>query len=335
MRDSLRRRAEMACGYQDRPSRRQADEGPPRSPGPGTFDTGARHGGRKAYGCLPGFRQLVTFACRHRREVRRVLRQARSWRPGALHDGRPRQSEEQRAWQDQTQGEMRLHVISAASISGASVVRPFWGSASRAGAFAARPHASSKARGCSRSILCGMDYSLLLGCNPYSISNTKEARSEESSRRRPTFGRFPQAMLARLARRLTRQPLHTSRVPIPTAQWRLSASAVASHSRYASVSVPPAVTLRPYQQECVDACLDALSSGKHRIGVSLPTCVGWIFDRDVMSSSWQRLRQDYDFRGSHTQDTHSRPEWYQGSPREGSVANALRTKAGLGPPRYR
>lgn len=82
-------------------------------------------------------------------------------------------------------------------------------------------------------------------------------------------------MLARLARRLTRQPLHTFRVPIPMAHWRLSASAVALHLRYASVAAPPVVTLRPYQQECVDACLDALSSGKHRIGVSLPTSVGW------------------------------------------------------------
>lgn len=35
------------------------------------------------------------------------------------------------------------------------------------------------------------------------------------------------------------------------------------------------VTLRPYQQQCIEACLLALSSGISRMGVSMPT-VGYI-----------------------------------------------------------
>ena len=31
------------------------------------------------------------------------------------------------------------------------------------------------------------------------------------------------------------------------------------------------VVLRPYQEECVKICLDALASGENRIGVCLPT----------------------------------------------------------------
>lgn len=40
-----------------------------------------------------------------------------------------------------------------------------------------------------------------------------------------------------------------------------------------SAPVPP-VILRPYQESCLDACADALSSGASRIGVSLPTGSG-------------------------------------------------------------
>lgn len=35
-----------------------------------------------------------------------------------------------------------------------------------------------------------------------------------------------------------------------------------------------AVVLRPYQQQCLDACLDALEAGYTRLGVSLPTGSG-------------------------------------------------------------
>lgn len=35
--------------------------------------------------------------------------------------------------------------------------------------------------------------------------------------------------------------------------------------------VAPAFTLRPYQQDCVEACLGALREGYDRIGVSAPT----------------------------------------------------------------
>lgn len=34
------------------------------------------------------------------------------------------------------------------------------------------------------------------------------------------------------------------------------------------------LVLRPYQESCLDACLDALKSGVSRIGVSLPTGAG-------------------------------------------------------------
>ena len=38
--------------------------------------------------------------------------------------------------------------------------------------------------------------------------------------------------------------------------------------------VSPAITLRPYQEECIDACLKALSMGISRMGVSMPTGAG-------------------------------------------------------------
>jgi len=39
-------------------------------------------------------------------------------------------------------------------------------------------------------------------------------------------------------------------------------------------SETPSVTLRPYQEACLQACIDALDSGISRIGVSLPTGSG-------------------------------------------------------------
>ncbi|PPQ82057.1 hypothetical protein CVT25_014598 [Psilocybe cyanescens] len=42
--------------------------------------------------------------------------------------------------------------------------------------------------------------------------------------------------------------------------------------RYSSTNAP--VVLRPYQEHCLEACTDALSSGSTRIGVSLPTGAG-------------------------------------------------------------
>lgn len=42
---------------------------------------------------------------------------------------------------------------------------------------------------------------------------------------------------------------------------------------YATNSHRP-VTLRPYQESCLEACLDALKKGATRIGVSLPTGAG-------------------------------------------------------------
>ncbi|TFK41214.1 P-loop containing nucleoside triphosphate hydrolase protein [Crucibulum laeve] len=46
-----------------------------------------------------------------------------------------------------------------------------------------------------------------------------------------------------------------------------------SSVRYASTPAAP-VVLRPYQEHCLDACIDALATGSTRIGVSLPTGSG-------------------------------------------------------------
>lgn len=40
-----------------------------------------------------------------------------------------------------------------------------------------------------------------------------------------------------------------------------------------SLALPP-VVLRPYQEQCLDACVDALEAGLTRLGVSLPTGSG-------------------------------------------------------------
>ena len=39
-------------------------------------------------------------------------------------------------------------------------------------------------------------------------------------------------------------------------------------------SAPRALSLRPYQESCLQACIDALNAGASRIGVSLPTGAG-------------------------------------------------------------
>jgi ATP-dependent helicase IRC3 len=44
--------------------------------------------------------------------------------------------------------------------------------------------------------------------------------------------------------------------------------------RNASTCPTASVTLRPYQEHCLEACTDALGSGATRIGVSLPTGSG-------------------------------------------------------------
>lgn len=40
------------------------------------------------------------------------------------------------------------------------------------------------------------------------------------------------------------------------------------------VSTAPAIVLRPYQEHCLESCIDALHEGSTRIGVSLPTGSG-------------------------------------------------------------
>ena len=44
--------------------------------------------------------------------------------------------------------------------------------------------------------------------------------------------------------------------------------------RKSSSLAGPPVILRPYQDHCLDACLDALDSGLTRLGVSMPTGSG-------------------------------------------------------------
>lgn len=49
---------------------------------------------------------------------------------------------------------------------------------------------------------------------------------------------------------------------------------VANALRQYSTRLEKAVVLRPYQESCLEACLDALKAGSTRIGVSLPTGSG-------------------------------------------------------------
>jgi superfamily II DNA or RNA helicase len=41
-----------------------------------------------------------------------------------------------------------------------------------------------------------------------------------------------------------------------------------------SLDPPPSKSLRPYQEECIEACLSAISEGKRRLGISLATGAG-------------------------------------------------------------
>jgi ATP-dependent helicase IRC3 len=53
-------------------------------------------------------------------------------------------------------------------------------------------------------------------------------------------------------------------------RWRLFIPKV-PHLRYAHTT---ALKLRPYQETCLESCLDALKEGSTKIGVSLPTGAG-------------------------------------------------------------
>ena len=44
--------------------------------------------------------------------------------------------------------------------------------------------------------------------------------------------------------------------------------------RNSTTATPIPILLRPYQEQCLDACIDALDAGSTRIGVSLPTGSG-------------------------------------------------------------
>ncbi|KAI0735086.1 P-loop containing nucleoside triphosphate hydrolase protein [Earliella scabrosa] len=56
--------------------------------------------------------------------------------------------------------------------------------------------------------------------------------------------------------------------------WRPRLLFVSSRRWYSSASTRSPVVLRPYQESCLEACLDALKKGSTRIGVSLPTGAG-------------------------------------------------------------
>src|SRR5579859_5730566 len=63
----------------------------------------------------------------------------------------------------------------------------------------------------------------------------------------------------------------------PTPTKTRKAAKVAELSRLiptTALSPAPSRTLRPYQEECVEACLKAISEGKRRIGISLATGAG-------------------------------------------------------------
>lgn len=51
-------------------------------------------------------------------------------------------------------------------------------------------------------------------------------------------------------------------------------SSVVRTVRFYSTRNAASITLRPYQESCLEACLDALRKGATRIGVSLPTGAG-------------------------------------------------------------
>ena len=61
--------------------------------------------------------------------------------------------------------------------------------------------------------------------------------------------------------------------PVFTMRCRWQSSVVRIATRRKSSTLAP-VILRPYQEQCLDACTSALYSGSSRIGVSLPTGSG-------------------------------------------------------------
>ncbi|KAI8990514.1 P-loop containing nucleoside triphosphate hydrolase protein [Trametes punicea] len=56
--------------------------------------------------------------------------------------------------------------------------------------------------------------------------------------------------------------------------WPPSFSFASAVRQYSGLARNAAVALRPYQESCLEACLEALNSGSTRIGVSLPTGSG-------------------------------------------------------------
>jgi type I site-specific restriction endonuclease len=66
-------------------------------------------------------------------------------------------------------------------------------------------------------------------------------------------------------------------VPIKVAKPRKKAPKISDITRLippTASSPTPSRSLRPYQEECVDACLKAISDGKRRLGISLATGAG-------------------------------------------------------------
>ncbi|TRM60209.1 P-loop containing nucleoside triphosphate hydrolase protein [Schizophyllum amplum] len=56
--------------------------------------------------------------------------------------------------------------------------------------------------------------------------------------------------------------------------WTRAARTASAHQLQRFVHSAAVVALRPYQEECLRACTDALSAGQTRIGISLPTGAG-------------------------------------------------------------
>lgn len=54
----------------------------------------------------------------------------------------------------------------------------------------------------------------------------------------------------------------------------ISRFSVQRYSSSSAVLTGSSIVLRPYQEQCLDACLDALRQGHSRLGVSLPTGAG-------------------------------------------------------------
>lgn len=61
-------------------------------------------------------------------------------------------------------------------------------------------------------------------------------------------------------------------MPLPCS-WRLVHPIVPALRGYSTIA-HSSVVLRPYQESCLEACLEALKKGPSRIGVSLPTGSG-------------------------------------------------------------